>query len=327
MSGQKSRRGKGKRNGNNNSLHSLKDSALDELAAAIEGKFIKEGSTKSQIKFLEQKKFMEAIEKAQQAAAAVSASSASGSRSSEAMRTKSHTEMMRKEWLSDVKGLGMNSIPHQEYVNKEVLLPKEYCEWNEIAPHKYVRYEQFKGTDEEMEFVVNFFAKMLSEPYSSFTYQYFVFGWPDLCVTAYGIESEALPDARAKGERVGAIVSRVTRKGPLEPLRGYVAMFAVGENFRGNRLGRRLVSLTVELMKAKDCDEVYLETPATNARALDLYHNVGFTKTKFLPRYYLDHSDAFRMVLWLKNALPPQEEGLEDEGRRGEENSSIPPVF
>lgn len=53
-------------------------------------------------------------------------------------------------------------------------------------------------------------------------------------------------------------------------------------------------------MKAKGCDEVYLETPTNNERALSLYLSLGFVKTKFLPRYYLDHTDAVRLKLWLK---------------------------
>lgn len=304
MSVQKPRKGKGKRNGVDNTAHALREAALDDLVAAIEGKFMKKGSTKSQMEFLERKSICNAIDKAQQ-------TSSPSSRPLPAPKSWNENETVKKDWSHDVKEVGLDSIPHQEYVNKEVFLPKEYCEWKEIAPQRYVRYEQFKGTDEEMDFIVNFFSKMLTEPYSSFTYQYFVCGWPDLCVTAYGVESATVPDDSVKGERVGAIVSRVTQKSLLEPLRGYVAMFAVGKNFRGYRLGSHLVRLTVELMKAKDCDLVYLETPLSNTRALDLYHHLGFCKTKFLPRYYLDHSDAYRMVLWLRKPHIRHEEGEE----------------
>lgn len=194
----------------------------------------------------------------------------------------------------------------EEYVNEEVPLPDQYKVWQQVAPSRYVRYEQFQGTDEEMEYLIGFFTEMLSEPYSSFTYQYFVFGWPDLCITVYGVVSDTEPGADVVGEKVGAIVSRVSRKAPLMPLRGYIAMFAVAEKFRGFRLGRRLVAISVELMKEKRCDEVYLETPITSTRALDLYSSLGFAKTKYLPRYYLDHSDAVRMKLWLTDAIPKE---------------------
>ncbi|EPY35975.1 peptide alpha-N-acetyltransferase [Angomonas deanei] len=199
------------------------------------------------------------------------------------------------------------AIMDAQYVNVEIPLPKEQTEWHEAAPGKYIRYEQFQGSDEEMDFIVDLFTKELTEPYSSFTYQYFVFGWPDLCITAYGVQSDKKPDASVKGEKVGAVVSRVTRKGPTKPLRGYLAMFAVVPSFRGFRLGSRLVTITVELMKAKGCDELYLETPVTNEKALNLYLRMGFTKTKFLERYYLDYSDAVRLKLWLKDAIPEEE--------------------
>lgn len=302
MPSQKNRKGKAKHNADVTLFHSINDAALDELVAAIEGKCVKQGSTKSQMNGLVQKSISSAIEKAQQDPSPPYSFAAAG--------PKGNNEVAKGEWAHDVEELATPTLKRDEYVNKEVLLPKEYCGWRELAPRKYVRYEQFKGTDEEMEFIVNFFSEMLTEPYSSFTYQYFVFGWPDLCITAYGVESDTMPDSTVIGERMGAIVSRVTRYGPMKPLRGYVAMFAVAKHYRGFRLGTHLVSLTVKLMKAKDCDEVYLETPLSSRRALDLYDNLGFTKTKFLPRYYLDRSDAVRMVLWLKNALPEQEEGL-----------------
>ncbi|KAG5504927.1 hypothetical protein JKF63_04373 [Porcisia hertigi] len=211
------------------------------------------------------------------------------------------TDEMRRALLAQMQ---RPSADEAQYVNVPVTLTEKQRTWQEMAPNKYIRYQQFGGSDEEMNFIVKLFTAELSEPYSSFTYQYFVFGWPDLCITAFGVESETTPDESVIGDRVGAVVSRVTRKGAGMPLRGYVAMLAVVPQFRSYRLGSRLVSLAVDLMREKDCDEVYLETPTSNARALGLYQNLGFAKTKFLPRYYLDHSDAVRLKLWLKDAVP-----------------------
>lgn len=264
------------------------DADLEELVAIIEGKYIKEGATKAQVMSLEQKSIMQAVEKAQ-------------GRTTNSAKS---AEKLKEAWFRNMRELELSSMAKAEYINEEIKLSEEHLAWKEVSPNKYVRYEQFKGTDEEMDFLVQFFTDMLTEPYSSFTYQYFVFGWPDLCITAYGVESATPPDSSVVGEKVGAVVSRVVRKAPLAPLRGYVAMFAVAKHFRGLRLGRRLVSLTVEVMREKGCDEVYLETPLSNVGALQLYMSLGFAKTKFLPRYYLDHSDAVRMKLWLKDALP-----------------------
>ncbi|CAJ1013841.1 putative Acetyltransferase (GNAT) family [Leishmania utingensis] len=253
------------------------EATIDALVKAIEGK-TKKGTTKSQLKQKEDK----------------------------SLKRVNGENYVLSEQMRDALLAQMHQSAAQEdqYVNVPVPLTEEEKEWQEVAPNKYIRYEQFGGSDEEMSFIVNLFTAELTEPYSSFTYQYFVFGWPDLCITAFGVESETKPDKTVVGDKVGAIVSRVTRKGAGMPLRGYVAMFAVVPSFRGYRLGSRLVSRTVELMRAKDCDEVYLETPTSNARALSLYLNLGFAKTKFLPRYYLDHSDAVRLKLWLKDAVP-----------------------
>ncbi|KAK7197128.1 Acetyltransferase (GNAT) family/Acetyltransferase (GNAT) domain containing protein [Novymonas esmeraldas] len=253
------------------------EAAIDALVKAIEGK-AKKGMTKSQLKQQEDKSL---------------------TRVSDANYVLSGE--MRKALLAQMERA---ATLEAQYVNVAVPLTEEEQEWQEVAPHKYIRYEQFGGSDAEMDFIVNLFTAELTEPYSSFTYQYFVFGWPDLCITAFGVESATKPDKSVVGDKVGAVVSRVTRKGAGMPLRGYVAMFAVVPQFRGYRLGSRLVSLTVELMRKKDCDEVYLETPTSNTRALGLYLNLGFAKTKFLPRYYLDHSDAVRLKLWLKDAVP-----------------------
>lgn len=255
------------------------EAAIDALVKAIEGK-VKEGTTKSQQKQRDSKSIMTAAEAQNHILA----------------------EQMRNAFLAQMKEQA--AMPDPTYVNVPEPLTAEQQSWQEVAPNKYIRYEQFQGSDEEMNFIVKLFTEELTEPYSSFTYQYFVFGWPDLCVTAYGVESATRPDANVMGEKVGAVVSRVTRKRAGMPLRGYVAMFAVVPAFRGFRLGSRLVSLTVELMRKKGCDEVYLETPTSNERALSLYLNLGFVKTKFLPRYYLDHSDAVRLKLWLKDAVP-----------------------
>ncbi|KPA85639.1 hypothetical protein ABB37_00040 [Leptomonas pyrrhocoris] len=271
------------------------EAAIDALVKAIEGK-AKKGTTKVQRKQKDSKSIMTATEAQNHMLA----------------------EQMRNAFLAQMKEQA--AMPDPTYINVPVPLTEEQKNWQEVAPNKYIRYEQFQGSDEEMNFIVKLFTEELTEPYSSFTYQYFVFGWPDLCITAYGVESEAKPEASVTGEKVGAVVSRVTRKRAGMPLRGYVAMFAVVPAFRGFRLGSRLVSLTVELMRKKDCDEVYLETPTSNDRALGLYLNLGFVKTKFLPRYYLDHSDAVRLKLWLKDAVPKSvAEDMKEEAQEKEE--------
>lgn len=268
----------------------MDDAALEALVNAIEGTPAKQGMTKQQAKAVD----AQALARAQ------------------GRREQYTPEQIRNMMLAQ-QYMEQREVEAAQYVNAPAPLKPEQIEWQEVASGKYIRYEQFSGADAEMDFIVKLFTEELTEPYSSFTYQYFVFGWPDLCVTAYGVESATKPDSSVKGEKVGAVVSRVTRKGPGKPLRGYVAMFAVVPHFRGFRLGSRLVALTIELMKEKDCDEVFLETPTGNERALSLYLSLGFAKTKFLPRYYLDHSDAVRLKMWLKDALRYDHAGLANE--------------
>lgn len=187
------------------------------------------------------------------------------------------------------------------YVNVEMPLAKPYLSWMEAGANRWVRFAQFDGSNDVMDDVVRLYDSELSEPYSSFTYQYFVYGWPDLCILAYGVESETKPADDAKGEFIGAIVSRLSRKAPGSPLRGYIAMLAVKPTFRGSRIGSRLVEATVDLMRRKGGDVVALETPQPNLRALKLYTSLGFAKSKFLASYYLDGSDAYRLKLYLGN--------------------------
>jgi peptide alpha-N-acetyltransferase len=184
------------------------------------------------------------------------------------------------------------------YVNVFVPMTED-LEWTKIGPNKWIRFEQFK--QDYLAAIVQLLMKSLSEPYNCFTYEYFFAGWPDLGLVGFGAECENRPDPSFQGEIVATVVSKVSRKSPDKLLRGYIAMLAVAEHFRGFRLGEKLVTMTVHLMKKKKVEEVALETPTSNTAALHLYRSLGFAKTKFLNRYYLDGQDAVRLKLWLKS--------------------------
>ncbi|KAG8342704.1 Acetyltransferase (GNAT) family Acetyltransferase (GNAT) domain [Trypanosoma vivax] len=272
----------------------ISDEAINALVEAIEGASFdqkpKKGMTRKQEMALREKQIEEAIDKA---------------RGEQFKSQEEERQLCRSLLVQRLIEESKATAPQHHSVVAS--LKEEHKAWQEVAPNKFIRYEQFDGSDDVMDFVVQLFTKELTEPYSSFTYEYFVFGWPDLTVIAYGYEGDTAPDPSVKGERVGAVVSRVSLNKLGTVLRGYVAMFAVIPSFRGFRLGSRLVALTIELMREKQCAEVYLETPTSNSRALSLYLSLGFVKTKFLPRYYLDHSDAVRLKLWLTDAIPTTE--------------------
>lgn len=88
----------------------------------------------------------------------------------------------------------------------------------------------------------------LSEPYSIYVYRYFLYQWASLC---YMVIDDAT------GEMIGVVVSKleVHRGGPL---RGYIAMLATKEAWRGRGVATRLVAESVDEMIRGDADEVCL---------------------------------------------------------------------
>merc|ERR1712113_389366 len=105
----------------------------------------------------------------------------------------------------------------------------------------------------------------LSEPYSIFTYRYFINNWPDLCFLT------------KKEERcVGAIVCKLDIHRCRNTKRGYIAMLAVDKDLRGRGIGSKLVRLCLDRMKRLGADECVLETEVTNTGAIGLYRSMGF---------------------------------------------------
>lgn len=131
----------------------------------------------------------------------------------------------------------------------------------------------------------------LSEPYSIYTYRYFVNSWPHLTFMAYEEQDEKCETC------VGAIVCKIDEN--IAKQRGYIAMLAIDKRFRRRGLGSLLVAHAIERMKEGGCAQVYLETEAINKNALRLYENLGFVRDKRLHKYYLNGGDAFRLKLWL----------------------------
>jgi len=136
--------------------------------------------------------------------------------------------------------------------------------------------------------IMRLIQKDLSEPYSIYTYRYFIHNWPNLCFMA-----------RVDNECVGAIVCKLDYHKKVVK-RGYIAMLAVDSKFRKRAIGSTLVQKAIEAMNAQEADEVVLETEITNRPALRLYENLGFVRDKRLFRYYLNGVDALRLKLWLR---------------------------
>lgn len=187
---------------------------------------------------------------------------------------------------------------------------------------RYIQYDSSR----ENEFVPamrRLISKDLSEPYSIYVYRYFLYQWGDLCFLAMDGD-----------EMVGVVVSKLE---PHHggPLRGYIAMLAVREEYRGKGIATRLVRMAIDMMIEREADEVcfvlllcsacarivhmlhdeqnrsliysmpqiVLETEITNIPAMKLYERLGFLRSKRLHRYYLNGNSAYRLVLYLKEGV------------------------
>ncbi|KAJ2315511.1 hypothetical protein IWW54_000229 [Coemansia sp. RSA 2705] len=145
----------------------------------------------------------------------------------------------------------------------------------------------------------------LSEPYSIYTYRFFVQQWPDLCLLAYDDTT---------GDCAGVIICKLEphrrsymdehfASDKVELMRGYIGMIAVGTKYRKLGIGSSLVERALAAMEKRGADEVVLEAEVDNVGALALYERLGFIREKRLYRYYLSGTDAFRLKLWFKKPL------------------------
>ena len=157
-------------------------------------------------------------------------------------------------------------------------------------------------------------GKDLSEPYSIYVYRYFLYQWPELCFMAV--------DTTNSSKLAGVVICKLEqhRGGPM---RGYIAMLATQEAYRGKGVATTLVMKAIDLMIEKDADEIALETEETNNAAMRLYEKLGFLRSKKLYRYYLNGNSAYRLLLYLKPGVGQiPTDFWDDELEQGEEGPS-----
>ncbi|RWR74406.1 GNAT domain-containing protein [Cinnamomum micranthum f. kanehirae] len=145
---------------------------------------------------------------------------------------------------------------------------------------EYVSY----GGEHHLPLIMRLVDQELSEPYSIFTYRYFVYLWPQLSFLAFH-----------KGNCVGTVVCKMGEH--RNTFRGYIAMLVVIKPYRGKGIATELVTRSIQVMMNSGCEEVTLEAEVTNKGALALYGRLGFIRAKRLFRYYLNGVDAFRLKL------------------------------
>ncbi|CDK24833.1 unnamed protein product [Kuraishia capsulata CBS 1993] len=148
---------------------------------------------------------------------------------------------------------------------------------------------KLEGRNDAMKQITKLIDVHLSEPYSIYVYRFFLNSWPQLCYTA--VDSED-PDTI-----IACIISKVEPHRNVR-MRGYIGMLAVEPKFRGLGIAKTLIDKSLTTMIDQyNTDEIILETEVDNKKALQLYENFGFIRTKRLFRYYLNKHDAYRLVL------------------------------
>ncbi|XP_024017588.1 N-alpha-acetyltransferase MAK3 [Morus notabilis] len=161
--------------------------------------------------------------------------------------------------------------------NAEKVVEEEEFSASEI---EYVSY----GGEHHLPLIMGLVDSELSEPYSIFTYRYFVYLWPQLSFLAFH-----------RGKCVGTVVCKMGEH--RNTFRGYIAMLVVIKPYRGKGIATELVTRSIQVMMESGCEEVTLEAEVTNKGALALYGRLGFVRAKRLFRYYLNGVDAFRLKL------------------------------
>ncbi|KAJ2813698.1 N-alpha-acetyltransferase 30 [Coemansia furcata] len=161
-----------------------------------------------------------------------------------------------------------------------------------------ITYTTYK-TEDDLIPAIALIERDLSEPYSIYTYRYFVHQWPDLCILAHrGDECAGVVICKLEPHRRRGVDTHFPDDKPTLS-RGYIGMVAVGKAFRKQGIGSTLVLRALEAMRERGANEVILEAETENAGALALYEALGFVRDKRLYRYYLGGTDAFRLKMWL----------------------------
>lgn len=220
--------------------------------------------------------------------------------------------LVKKLSLMDNRESGnIEDLHHHHQILREsvkirpLIIDEESCKEIERNEETAVYYRRF-STEADLQPVIDLITKDLSEPYSIYTYRYFIYNWPRMCIMAFGDDGRCVGAIVGKTEsHHGAALSSssVTSPGSALPngerVRGYIAMLAVQKEYRRRLIGSRLVELVIDTMIDAGCSEVVLETEITNKSALSLYEKLGFIRDKRLFRYYLNGVDAFRLKLWM----------------------------
>jgi peptide alpha-N-acetyltransferase len=105
-----------------------------------------------------------------------------------------------------------------------------------------LRYQKYEK-EEQLPEMIELIEKDLSEPYSVYTYRYFLLNFPDLSYLVFDND-----------RCVGVIISKIDEH--RNKKRGYIGMLAVDSEYRGLGIGSQLVKLSLEAMIKATATEV-----------------------------------------------------------------------
>ena len=203
-------------------------------------------------------------------------------------------------------------VPGPAVISPPVELSRERVTLvGEAGVRRELVHTQYAG-EHELADIMELIDCTLSEPYSIFTYRYFINTWPTLCILtrSYPVPGEeACAGEEPTGKLIGVIISKADVHRCSKVKRGYLAMLVVDKAYRKLKIGTKLAIMTVEEMQRLKCIEAVLETEITNKGAMRLYERLGFIRQKRLPKYYLNGNDAFRLKLLIPQ---PAEAPLEE---------------
>lgn len=175
---------------------------------------------------------------------------------------------------------------------------------------KHIRIAPYEG-EKQMQIIMDLIDGELSEPYTVYTYRYFLNQWPELCFLAHysppvgtnltkarpSTDSNDTIFQSSSEQPIGVVIGKLDKhlKGNRF-MRGYIGMVSIRSDFRGK--GIATVLLQTLLRKMVDCgaQEIVLETEIDNHASLQLYEKLGFIREKRLFNFYLNGKDCFRLI-------------------------------
>ncbi|UZJ52795.1 hypothetical protein CBS101457_002115 [Exobasidium rhododendri] len=160
----------------------------------------------------------------------------------------------------------------------------------EVTDEDQVKISLYEG-ESEMGAIMSLIDEELSEPYTVYTYRYFLNQWPQLCFLAHlGPTHDQTT--------IGVIICKLDRhlKGNRY-MRGYIGMLSVQPRHRGKGIATRLLKVALANLVSLGAQEIVLETETDNVSSLRLYENLGFLREKRIFNFYLNGKDCFRLLL------------------------------